>query len=274
MYIVSNKINRKHLNDEGLEKLKVEFYQMMILYNLHENKFIEVSKCYKVLYDFYNDLEIKMKHSNVDNLLKPETAERYKCITTNLNKKILLVNYVMYLTICPPELETRNMLNELNLFYKKDIEENSDIHSLVQKHLSDDIVPITESFFLIYLNYPIFVKDHFNEKAEDHQRLFRKYLIQHNLSVYQKFFSQISMRRISNMISVNIPEIEDEICDMVVNKFIYAKINRINETVNFKPKQDYSDKLNDLNFDLNKMLEKMETTCHLIHKENLKYEIK
>ena len=274
MYIVSNKINRKNLSDEGLENLKIEFYQMMILYNLNENKFIEVSKCYKVLYDFYNEIELKIKHSNPDNLLKLETSERYKSILTNLNKRILLVNYVLYLTICPPELETRNMLNELNLNYKKDIEENRDIKDIVQKHLSEDIIPITESLFMIYVNYPIFLKDQSNEKAVEHQKLFRKYLIQHNLTVYQKFFSQISLKRISEMFCVDIPELENEICDMVVNKFIYAKINRITGTVNFKPKQDYSDKLNDLNFDLNKMLEKMETTCHLIHKENLKYEIK
>ncbi len=274
MFIVSNKINRKHLNDEGLENLKVEFYQMMILYYQNENKFIEVSKCYKVLYDFYNEIEIKMKHASADNVIKPETSEKYKNILTNLNKKILLVNYVMYLTICPPELETRNMLNELNIYYKKDIEENADLNGIVQKHLSDDIVQITDNFFLIFRNYPIFVAENTNQKADQHLRLFRKYLIQHNLSIYQKYFSQCSLKRISDMILVGIPEIEDEICDMVVNKFIYAKINRISGTVNFRPRQDYSDKLNDLNFDLNKMLEKMENTCHLIHKENLKYEIK
>jgi 26S proteasome regulatory subunit N5 len=247
---------------------------MMILYYHNESKFIEVSKCYKVLYDFYCEIELKIKHSNQENLLKADTSDRYKSILTNLNKKVLLVNYIMYLTICAPELETRNMLNELNIHYKKDIEENIDIRGIVQTHLSDDIIPITEAFFLTYKNYPIFIHDQSNPKADEHLRLFRKYLIQHNLSIYQKFFSQISLRRISEMIGVNISEIENEICDMVVNKFIYAKINRIAGTVNFKPKQDYSDKLNDLNFDLNKMLEKMETTCHLIHKEHLKYEIK
>ena len=146
LYIVSNKINRKHLSDEGLENLKVEFYQMMILYYHHENKFIEVSKCYKILYDFYNEIELKLKHANADNLLKPETSEKYKNIHLNLNKKILLVNYVMYLTICPPELETKNMLNELSIYYKKDIEENSDISGIVTKYLSDEIIPITDTY--------------------------------------------------------------------------------------------------------------------------------
>ena len=274
MYIVSNKINRKHLNDENLENLKIEFFQMMIIYNHHENKFIEVSKCYKILYDFYNEIEIKVTHSTQENLLKAETSDRYKNILQTLNKKILLVNYVLYLTICPPELETKNMLNELNMFYKKDVEENVDIQNIIAKHLSDEIVPITENFFKIYQNYPIFVKDNSNLKAEEHVKLFRKYLIQHNLTVYQKFFSQIHLTRISKMITVDTLEIEAEICDMVVNKFIFAKINRISGTINFKPKSDYSDRLNDLNFDLHKMLDKMETTCHLIHKENLKYEIK
>jgi 26S proteasome regulatory subunit N5 len=273
MLVVSNKINRKQLSEEGLEKLKVEFYQLMILYYLYEKKFIDVSKSYKTLYDYYNEIELKLKATNVKEI-KSNILERYKEILQSLNKKILLVNYIMYLTICPPELETKNMLNELSINYRKDIEENEEMNSIVTKHLSDEIVQIKPEIFNTYKNYPIFNSNEMNVKPEEHLKLFRKYLIQHNLSVFGKFFSQIQLRRVSDMICVDTQELENEICDMVINKFLYAKINRINSTVNFRKKQDYSDKLNDLNYDLGKMLEKMETTCHLIHKENLKYDIK
>ena len=58
--IVSNKINRRHLNEEGLEKLKVEFFLRMIEYYLHEEKFIDVAKSYKVLYDFLKQIKKKI----------------------------------------------------------------------------------------------------------------------------------------------------------------------------------------------------------------------
>ncbi len=60
---------------------------------------------------------------------------------------------------------------------------------------------------------------------------------------------------------------------MVVNNYIYAKINRIENIVNFQKKIEHHDVLDELNQDLRKMLEGLEQTCHLINKEYLKYNI-
>jgi 26S proteasome regulatory subunit N5 len=268
--IVSNKINRKHLNDDGLEKLKVEFYELMIRYYIHEEKFIEVSKCYKILYDFLKEIETKANLMN-----DSDSGKNCRDILNSQNRKLIFINYVMFLAICPPELETKNMFNELNLFYKKDLEENPEMLSVVKKRLSDDLVFIDNNFLNQFSSYPIFVKhDIDNPNAEKHFVLFRKYWIQHNIVIYGKYFSQIRLDRMSAMIGINKNEFEAEVADMVINNYIYAKINRISSTVNFRKKQDANDKLNDLNFDLATMLDKIENTCHLIHKENLKYEIK
>ena len=269
--IVSNKINRRHLNEEGLEKLKVEFYQLMIRYYLKEEKFIDVAKCYKTLYDFVKSLNDKILTGQE---MKSITLSNTREILSSININALFVNYVMYLTICPPELETKNMLNELNLSYKKDLEENIDMLPIVSKLLSDDIIYVDNNFLNQFARYPIFIIDELNLNAEKHKIYFRKYLIQHNLVIFQKFFSQVRLERIGILMGINSNEVESEIADMVINNYIYARINRINSTVNFKPKTDHNDKLNDINYDLMKMLEKIETTCHLIHKENLKHDIK
>ena len=75
------------------------------------------------------------------------------------------------------------------------------------------------------------------------------------------------------MTSVSIEEIESELADMVVNNYIYAKINRIENIVNFQKKMEHHDVLDELNYDLRKMLEGLEQTCHLINKEYLKYNV-
>lgn len=274
--IVSNKINRRHLNDEGLEKLKFEFYELMIRYYLHEEKFIEVSKSYKTLYDFIKDLEIKLNNTgDVDSEVGKQSIQNCRDIVSNTKKHLLFVNYVTFLAICPPELETKNMLNELNLFYKKDLEENSDMFTIVKKRLSDEIVYVDDHFLNQFVNYPIFVhEDVNNPNAHRHFKLFRKFWIQHNLIIIEKYFSQVRLERIASMVGTDKNEIESELADMVINNYIYAKINRINSTVIFRKRQDTGDKLNDLNYDLTRMLEKIENTCHLIHKENLKHDIK
>lgn len=274
--IVSNKIARKHLNEEGIEKLKFEFYTLMIKYYLHEEKFIDASKSYKILYDFIKEIEIKLQN-NKDNQIGQISLNNMTDLLRTTNKSILFINYVMYLSICPPVLETKNMFNELNLFYKKDLEEHTDMHRIVKLRLSDEIVQITSTFLEDFLRYPIFAQDVENlenPNAERQFKLFRKFWVQHDLIIFQKYFSQIRLQRIGDMIGCGIPEVESELADMVINGYIYAKINRIASTVNFRKRQNPGDKLDDLNHDLSKMLEKLENTCHLIHKENLKHDIK
>ena len=110
--------------------------------------------------------------------------------------------------------------------------------------------------------------------AEKMPKLFRKYWIQHDLLIFEKFFAKMNMGKIATMIAVTIDEVESEISDMVINGYIYAKINRIERTVNFRKKTDHHDILNELSYDMGKMLKGIENTCHLINKEYLKYGIK
>ena len=270
--IVSNKINRRHLNEEGLEKLKFEFYELMIKYYTHEEKFIDASKSFKILYDSIKEFEIKLEN-NSSNAIPQKSLANIEHLVNNLSKNKLFVNYVMFLSICPPELETKNMFNELNLFYKKDLEQNSDMLIVVKKRLSDDVVYIDNNFLERFITFPIFANDVY-ANAEKRWKLFRKFWVQHNLVIFEKYFSQVRMEKIASMAGTDIKEVETELADMVINSYIYAKINRIASTVNFRRRQDTGDKLNDLNSDLTRMLEKLENTCHLIHKENLKYDIK
>ena len=63
---------------------------------------------------------------------------------------------------------------------------------------------------------------------------------------------------------------EKEIGDMVVNKRLHAKINRMKGIVVFQQKTKFTnDALNDWNYDIRHMLDKIEQTCHLINREKV-----
>ena len=160
------------------------------------------------------------------------------------------------------------MLNELIIKYKKELDKDENILYIVEKRLSDDIILIDNKLFNKYKDYEIF------KKNPDLIKLFRKHWIQHDLSLFEKFFAKIHIKRINDMTLVPVDEIEKEIADMVVNNYIYAKINRIEKIVNFRKKTDYHDVLDNFNYDMDNMLKKIEETCHLINKEYLKYNIK
>ena len=266
--IVSNKIHKNHLNDETFELLKIRFYKLMIKYYIHEKKYLDVSKSYKILYDFIHEINDKLEKMQKDKIeIKPKVIENYINAKKENDLKELFQNYVLYLSICPPELETINMYNELKLNYKKELDENKIILYIVKTHLSDDIVIINDNLFGNYIKCKVFEED------KELLNLFRKYWIQHNLLIFSKFFSKVYLNRISEMTSVSIEEIESELADMVVNNYIYAKINRIENIVNFQKKMEHHDVLDELNYDLRKMLEGLEQTCHLINKEYLKYNV-
>ena len=267
--IVSNKIKRNHLDDDGFELLKIRFFHLMIEYFMHEKKYIDVSKSYKTLYDFVksiNDKLIDIEKNNKE--IKPKIIENYLKINKENDLKKLFENYVLFLSICPPELETKNMLNELIIKYKKELDKDENILYIVEKRLSDDIILIDNNLFNKYKDYEIF------KKNPELIKLFRKHWIQHDLSLFEKFFAKIHIKRINDMTLVPVDEIEKEIADMVVNNYIYAKINRIEKIVNFRKKTDYHDVLDNFNYDMDNMLKKIEETCHLINKEYLKYNIK
>ena len=267
--IVSNKIKRNHLDDEGFELLKIRFFKLMIQYFFHEKKYIEVSKCYKILYDFVKLIDEKLIDVEKKNKeIKPEILDNYIKVKKENDLQKLFENWVLFLSICPPELETKNMLNELILKYKKQLDFDKNILYIVEERLSDDIILIDNTLFNKFKDFEIF------KQNQDLIKLFRKYWIQHDLSLFEKFFAKIHIERISEMTLVPMEEIEDELADMVVNNYIFAKINRIEKLVNFRKKKDYHDELDNFNYDMNNMLKKVEETCHLINKEYLKYGIK
>jgi len=44
--ILSRKISRKHLNEKGLEKYKIQYYHYMVAYYVHEKMHFEIAKSY------------------------------------------------------------------------------------------------------------------------------------------------------------------------------------------------------------------------------------
>ena len=76
--IVSNKIKRNHLDDEGFELLKIRFFNLMNDYFFHEKKYIDVSKGYKTLYDFVKSINDKLDDIEKNNKeVKPEIIDNY-----------------------------------------------------------------------------------------------------------------------------------------------------------------------------------------------------
>jgi len=203
--------------------------------------------------------------------LSEELRFNYDMVLSQIDDRDVFQKFVMSLFICPITEEMTKILKELDEKYRKQLDSYSILDFLVKLKLGDEITKCDENSLRQYGNLEFFRDlNQYYINGKENFRLFRKYFIQYDLIVLQKFFSQISMTRISEHIGIDHEEVEKELCDMVNNGYIYAKINRIQGIVSFRKKQIHEDKINNINTDLTKMLDILERTCHLIHKENLK----
>lgn len=61
---------------------------------------------------------------------------------------------------------------------------------------------------------------------------------------------------------------EKELCDMIFQKIIWARIDRLTGIVNFVAKQTENNVLNDWSADIHKLLGLVDSTCNLINREH------
>jgi 26S proteasome regulatory subunit N5 len=64
-----------------------------------------------------------------------------------------------------------------------------------------------------------------------------KQLIQHNVRVIERYYGRIRLQRLAQLVGVSLQRAESELCDMVVNKRVSAKINRLEGLVVFHLKK-------------------------------------
>lgn len=83
-------------------------------------------------------------------------------------------------------------------------------------------------------------------------------LIQHNIRVIEKYYTRIRLERLAVLVGVSLERAEVEIGDMVVNKRVTAKINRMANIVVFSKSKFTNDILNDWNYDIRSLLDKIE----------------
>ena len=254
--IILKKISRKGLNEKGLEQIKINYYSQIIEYYNHEKDTLEVAKCYQTIYDTMGKAE-EEKECDLE-FPKEEKNRNFQ-------------NFVVYLMITPYSNEQVDLLNIVNTRYSRELEANATLEKFVHKFLVSELMHLDEATVKEQMG----VYGPFQQNVEHHSEhmdnLFTQ-IIQHNLRVIEKYYSRIRLDRLSPLIGVGIDRTEQEIADMVINKRIVAKINRLDGVVKFGKKEFVNDTLNHWNHDIKELLGKIDKTCHLINREKVVYE--
>ena len=96
---------------------------------------------------------------------------------------------------------------------------------------------------------------------------------QHNIQVVAGYYGRISMPRLAELTGLSMEKMEEQLCEMVTKKQVYARIDRPAGIITFEAPKTANEMLNDWSGNIGELLDKLEKTCHLIHKENMVHKI-
>ena len=154
--ILSKKISRRHLNEAGLEKLKIEFYQFMIRYYVHEKMIMDVCKSYQTIYDTINKADDELaKDLDQGNLKK----NSFDC-------------FLIYLLISPYDKEKVDLMNTTKANYARGLEISSDLAQYVNKLLTYELMPLNENQIIESMQKYEPFKEGVTENHQSHMREF------------------------------------------------------------------------------------------------------
>jgi 26S proteasome regulatory subunit N5 len=115
-------------------------------------------------------------------------------------------------------------------------------------------------------NLPAFLEG--DLKQHWHDVFFRR-IVQHNIRVVSLYYKRIHGTRLAQLLQLEPAKLEQEIASMVSEGSVYAKMDRPNDIVRFFAPQTPEAILTDWSADIDQLLHLVETTTHLIHKENM-----
>lgn len=256
-YIVSNKIKRPMLEEEGMAELKVKFYTSLTIYYKHEKEAMELAKCYHAIYS------------------TPSVQEEES------QWKEALTNTVVFLCLSEYSNEVKDMMERINLDFKLD--KVPECKETLQCYLKDEIIHYPLPHQTMLESIPAF-----NDSGDDNDdannngdgssstslkehwhTTFHTRIIQHNLRVSSIYYRQIHTSRLAQLLSLDVATTEKHISQMVSSGTLYAKIDRPKDIVRFMKKRCEEEVLTDWAADIKELLGLVEKTTYLIAKENM-----
>ena len=89
-----------------------------------------------------------------------------------------------------------------------------------------------------------------------------------------KYYTRVRTEKMAQLLDLNVDEAEQFLSNLVSNKTINAKIDRLANIITFEQKKSPQDILNQWSNNLNSLMTIINKTCHLINKEETVHAVK
>ncbi|UZJ52177.1 hypothetical protein CBS101457_001497 [Exobasidium rhododendri] len=241
MGIVGKKINTKFFIDVKQHDLKLRFYNLMIEFSLHARKTLDVCKHYYEIYD--------------TPMIKNDTPKASEALR----------NLIVYLVLSPFDNEQSDLMARVGKL--EDLDKVPEHQNLLKCFTTPELMrwPGIETLYTPILR----VTPTFDQSEEGNYRWeeLHKRVVEHNIRVISKYYTRITLERLSQLLDLSQDVTETSLSGLVTNHTVHAKIDRPAGLVNFEKKKDNAEKLNLWTNDMTQLLNLVEATSHLVARE-------
>jgi len=254
-FVVSKKVQRKTIQDLELQDLKIRFYTLMIDFYAgevddDEAAPFDLAQAYYNVYDTpcVKD-EPKLWKDALSSCALFLVLSDHSPMVQDMQYRVLQADKDKLKAIGKGEF-----YDLVNLFVKKEI---------IREPLNDQ---------KIFETHDALTKHGPETQARWKMTLHRR-IVQHNIRIVAKYYKQITLPRLANILQLTEDDAETHVAHMVSQSGLYCKIDRPAKIAKFAKPKPAEEILSDWASDISKMLNLVEMTCHLINKENMIHKI-
>ncbi|KAJ3207864.1 26S proteasome non-ATPase regulatory subunit 12 [Entophlyctis luteolus] len=241
--ITSRKISTKFFEDPQQHDLKIRFYEQMIQLSTHESNHLNTCKYFRHIYD------------------TPRIKENEK------EWLRVLQNVVFFIILSPYDNEQSDLIHRI--YEDSNLEKTPLLKDLVKCFITNELMrwPKIEEIYGPTLKATnVFDK---SEAGQKRLKALHERVIEHNVRVIAKYYTRISVKRLTQLLDLSAKDAEEFLSKLVVSKTIYAKMDRPAGVINFVPRKNPNVVLNEWSSNISQLLGLISKTTHLIAKEEM-----
>lgn len=197
--------------------------------------------------------------------------------------KDLLISIVYTIILSPYDNYQSDLIHKIkaNTVFSKNV--SAKVFRLLEIFTTNEIIrwgQLEADYSDLFAQSPMFLENDENTKN------LQKRVIEHNLRIISKYYSFIELKRVATLLQLDVADAETHISTLVNLGMISGKINRPQGIVKFEKhgvassglsannSEDMNELLNNWVYDIDKLLEEVDSIGHLINKEEMMYGIK
>jgi len=242
--ILSKKVQRKVLDEPGMEDLKIRLHRLLIAFHLHERDAFQIAQSHLAI---------------------------FACASVRANPALAqteLRNAALLLALAPWEAHQSDAMRRAAAEPEMQSAALLPYHRLLTKLLTPEVCdwPLPD--------HAVLQADPFIAADPSWLETLAARVVEHNIRTVAKYYTRITIARLATFCRLDANATEAHVCRMVTSTTpgiepLAAKIDRPKGVISFGRKTSADATLSQLGSDVGALLDLVEATVHLIHKENM-----